>query len=345
MEKKLTIVVPAYNMEKYLRKCLDSLILDNQRIMNNMEVLIINDGSTDKTLEIAREFEIKIPNVFRVIDKENGGKGSCMNLGIQMATGKYIKELDADDYFDGKAFESFLQYIYITDVDMVLTDFCIVNSQGRPKEHSRYSFPTNEVLKVDDFCDDLEFLKIKMHSVTYKVSELRKNQFSQSEGVPYTDMEWVFLPIIYMNSFSYLPISLYNYLIGRAGQSVDISILSQKAGIRIGLLMNRINIYTILAKQNSIVNKKLNYLRNRVLNSTFRIYRCGIVIKQFDDSLLESFDQTLKDANLDLYKYMEVHGDPRLFGLSYIKPWRKKRKKSIIVLLINIAYHFKLKFY
>ena len=91
MNKILTIIIPTYNMEKYLRRCLDSLIIDEEG-MKQLEVLVINDGSKDSSSQIAHEYQDKYPDTFRVIDKENGNYGSCINRGLKEATGKYVKE-------------------------------------------------------------------------------------------------------------------------------------------------------------------------------------------------------------------------------------------------------------
>ena len=101
--KVLTIVIPSYNMENYLEKCCDSLLLSEN--MDKIEVLIINDGSKDRTSQIAHEYENNYPMVFRVIDKENGNYGSCINVGLNVDKGKYIKILDADDRFDVSYFK------------------------------------------------------------------------------------------------------------------------------------------------------------------------------------------------------------------------------------------------
>lgn len=107
MEKILTIVIPTYNMQDYLRRCLDSLIVPEEQ-MQLLEVLVVNDGSKDNSSAIAHEYQDKYPGTFRVIDKENGNYGSCVNRGLKEATGKYIKILDADDWFDTKALTSFV---------------------------------------------------------------------------------------------------------------------------------------------------------------------------------------------------------------------------------------------
>ena len=125
MEKILTIVIPTYNMQDYLRRCLDSLIVPEEQMMQ-LEVLVVNDGSKDNSSAIAHEYQDKYPGTFRVIDKENGNYGSCVNRGLKEASGKYIKILDADDWFDNDTLAQYLIYLTALDVDLVLTDFKIV---------------------------------------------------------------------------------------------------------------------------------------------------------------------------------------------------------------------------
>ena len=129
MNKILTIIIPTYNMEKYLRRCLDSLIIDEEG-MKQLEVLVINDGSKDSSSQIAHEYQDKYPDTYRVIDKENGNYGSCINRGLKEATGKYVKVLDADDWFDTKNFRLYFSDLSKVDVDLVVNDFVIVNEKN-----------------------------------------------------------------------------------------------------------------------------------------------------------------------------------------------------------------------
>ena len=119
MEKLLTIVVPVYNTEKYLSKCLDSLIV--RKYMEHLEILVVIDGSPDNSAKIAREYEIKFPNTFTVVEKENGGHGSAINKGLELATGKYFRVLDSDDWFDEANFETFINRLSSATEDVVMT--------------------------------------------------------------------------------------------------------------------------------------------------------------------------------------------------------------------------------
>ena len=97
--KLLSFVVPSYNSEKYLNKCVDSLLKGGE----DVEIIIVNDGSKDNTIKIAREYEEKYPSIIKVVDKENGGHGSGINSGLEVATGLYFKCVDSDDWVDEDA--------------------------------------------------------------------------------------------------------------------------------------------------------------------------------------------------------------------------------------------------
>ena len=121
MGKILSVSIASYNVEKFIRKALDSCCVPE--IMDRLEVLVVNDGSTDSTLEIAREYEEKYPQTFRVIDKKNGGYGSTVNASIKAATGKYFRLLDGDDWFDRDGLVSFIEELTVAEEDMIVAQF------------------------------------------------------------------------------------------------------------------------------------------------------------------------------------------------------------------------------
>ena len=118
----MTVVVPVYKVEQYINKCLDSLILP-QEWMSRLEVLVMNDGTPDRSAEMAKEYEKRYPGVFRVIDKENGGHGSAWNRGLAEATGKYLRFLDSDDWFTTTEFVKLLEKLDTLDVDIAISNY------------------------------------------------------------------------------------------------------------------------------------------------------------------------------------------------------------------------------
>ena len=136
-------------MENYLHKCLDSLIVSDDN-MNRLEVLVINDGSKDSSSQIAHEYESKYPQTFRVVDKENGNYGSCINRGLKEAKGKYVKVLDADDYFDNVVFNQFLSFLSETDADLIINDYSVVDGNGNNTDNYSFPLPMENVFSLGD---------------------------------------------------------------------------------------------------------------------------------------------------------------------------------------------------
>lgn len=109
-KKTLSVIIPTYNVERYLHKCLSSLIVSDEKLFNCLEVIVIIDGATDNSSQIAHSYENDYPEVFKVIDKQNGNYGSCINRGIKEANGKYIKILDADDSLETSVLSQYITF-------------------------------------------------------------------------------------------------------------------------------------------------------------------------------------------------------------------------------------------
>lgn len=117
---KVSVIVPVYNMEKYLNQCMDSLV---NQTLKNIEIIVINDGSTDKSLEILNNYKKKYPNKVKIIDQENQGISVARNNGLKIASGKYVGFVDSDDYVEFDMFESLLNQIENSDSDIVICNY------------------------------------------------------------------------------------------------------------------------------------------------------------------------------------------------------------------------------
>ena len=185
MDKTISIIIPTYNMEAYLAKCLSSLVMDKG--MERVEAIVVNDGSKDGSLAIAKDFAGKYPSTFRIIDKPNGNYGSCINAALKVATGKYVKVLDADDSFDNDSFREFVDVLDRTDVDLVLNDKMNVGPDGETLSALKYT--QKDVFDFFKESDGRLFISIMMHNVTYRRSIFNRIDYNQSEGIFYTDNE------------------------------------------------------------------------------------------------------------------------------------------------------------
>ena len=344
MDKILTILIPTYNMEAYLERCLNSLIVCTQ-LMEYLEILVINDGSKDRSSEIAHHYEIRFPNSFRVIDKENGNYGSCINRGLKEATGKYIKVLDADDWFDTAEFEQFIVSLKKIDVDLVLTSFNII-SKGTNVSSTEYK-PNLESMKVYEFQKmDIQQAGVwMMHAVTYRVQLLKQINYHQSEGISYTDTEWTYFPLSDVESFAYVNRVVYQYFLGRDGQTMDISVMVKS-----------------IWQLEQIVKKLTDHLNNlppEMRNSfsyitTNRQIECltGVIYKiclinqsddQFDNKRLMEFDSYICSFRPDLYERMAELKVKPFFPVHYVRFWRKYGKRFPVDWLRSIYRRIKYK--
>ena len=221
MEKILTIVIPTYNMQDYLRRCLYSLVVPEEQ-MKQLEVLVINDGSKDNSSGIAHEYQDKYPDTFRVIDKENGNYGSCVNRGLKEATGKYFRILDADDWFDNEELNKFINSLnYISSVDVVFTNYTIVKSDKKGKKVSPHILKYNVEQRTDKLSLKKDADMLRMHSMTYRTRLLRDISLSLQMGISYTDIEYCYFPYKTAKTCIALDINLYHYWIARDGQTMS----------------------------------------------------------------------------------------------------------------------------
>lgn len=220
MPKILTIIIPIYNTEQYLEKCLKSLII-NPNLFQLVEILLIIDGSPDNSLSIAKDFESKYPENFRVIDKENGGYGSVLQRGISEAKGKYCKVLDSDDWYDTKEFESFVDQLQHLDQDVVVTDFVKeFVFENRSELQTLSQLKDHQVIQLDEEINQLEKDVFVMHRLAYKTQILRNSNIIFPEKVFYTDTLFASIPLFFAKDLIYIKLKLYRYYIGREGQTI-----------------------------------------------------------------------------------------------------------------------------
>lgn len=224
MIKLLTIVIPVYKVENYIRKCLDSLIIDSE-LMDLLDVLIINDGTPDSSAEISREYVFRFPGVFRQIDKENGGHGSVWNLGVKEAYGKYVKFLDSDDWLEN--LDVMVRKLEQTDADLVITS-CISHCPGN--ELWKLAIKDMEFDKVYD-ADRFDWLGnhshgnyVFHHCAIYKTEMFRQYLPLFLEKQPYDDVILGAAPIIGAKSLVAWDLEVYQYLMDREGQSISLDV-------------------------------------------------------------------------------------------------------------------------
>ena len=243
MEKLLSVIIPAYNVEHYLMTCMGSLLLPE--FVDDIEILIVNDGSTDNTESLARAYETEYPDTVRVISKSNGGHGSALNAGIAAATGKYVRCVDGDDWVDAPAFAALLQKLAATDADIVATRFLWVDHEtGLEDEENSYNiFDYVECGREYAFSEIAGLPYIKMHQMNYRTRLLQESGVRMDEHCFYVDVEYVLLPIVDVKTVLFLDLNVYRYRMGTSGQSVAIANMRKNVNDHLRVLNRMLSCY------------------------------------------------------------------------------------------------------
>lgn len=225
MWKTLTVSVAAYNVEKYLDKLCQSLI--KAGCLNDLEILIVNDGSKDRTNEIAEVYAAKYPGVFFHISKENGGHGSTINRGIELATGKYFKVLDGDDWVEPEGLKTIVEHMKALDVDLIVTNRKrVFENSGKEEIDVFKGLTPGKVYEIEEACKKMA--RMLFHNTFFKTSILKDNRIRIDEHRFYVDNEILWFPFQYANSIVYFDLVVYCYRLGLADQSVNPAVVAKR---------------------------------------------------------------------------------------------------------------------
>lgn len=325
-QKTLSIIIPTYNMENYLTRCLDSLV-NAKEVLPKLEILVVNDGSKDKSSRIAHEYQKKHPDSIVVIDKENGNYGSCVNRGLKEATGKYVKVLDADDWFLTENLGRFMGILESRDEELVLTDFDVVDAQGRVIKRVRHDYPKGQTLCIDSFCGTKEFGKMQMHSVAYKTAMVKEIGYHQSEGISYTDQEWIFEPMSHVRSFYNTGLVIYQYLMGREGQTMNPKQMRKQIGHTLQGVYVMMEAYERRVLECSPAMKR--YLLSKLKGRLLYLYRAFLLEQAPDRQLVLKLDDAIKQWHAEIYLVSNDIFPHKLFPFHFVRWWRTHGRESL----------------
>lgn len=328
--KYLSVIIPTYNMEKYLHRCLDSLLIKDN--FNSLEVWVVNDGSKDSSSDIAHEYETKYPNVFHVLDKSNGNYGSCINAALPLCTGKYIKVLDADDWFDSAEFEKMLGRLEFIDVDLVLTNMTYVYGTGHKRIYN-YPFYT-PIVQNTKIMLHLGFKLMHMHSIAYKTSLLKNMKYRQTEGISYTDTEWCYYPMCHVNTISCLDLNVYQYLLGRIGQTSDENTMVKDISHSATIAQKMILFYGREYFINTNDREHKEYIKFRLFIFLKALYKQALLSMPYDSSteIIDEIENCLKVNARDIYDELGSLPIHAKLPFKFVKFYRlKKSRPSVFV--------------
>ena len=296
-DKILSISVATYNLGKMIEDNLNSF--EKSKFLENIEVLIIDDGSTDETPKLVEKYVEKFPNTFKLIKQKNAGPGSTVNRGIENATGKYFKMVDGDDWVETENLDLLIPKLMKSEADMVITDFAI------------YDDSKKKIVKIEksnvDECNEIDFanfckdLTLNMYNVLFK-TEILKNNVKLDNGF-YTDVEYLLLPIPFIKKVDVYNICIYVYRVARAGQSMNIKSMQKHIDMHDLVLRRLIAFYE--NNKESMSEQYNSFIANRI--ACMVDVQLGILLsmyskKEKNSEKIRKFISEIKDLSVDIYK-------------------------------------------
>lgn len=333
MSKLLSIIIPTYNMETLLPRCLDSLLVEDA--LEHIEAMVVNDGSKDGSLAIANAYKERFPDSVTVINKPNGNYGSTINAALPVAKGKYVKILDSDDWFDSGSLVLFLNKIQSIDTDMVITHFTTINEDSS-KEITKYNvygkepYEYGHKYELDDVLKDGFIRFFLMHSLTYRTQMLRDMGYRQTEGISYTDTEWSCYPLFRAKDITFLDIDLYQYNLAREGQTMNPKVIARSINQVEKMTLQLIDFYSKY-DVNSLSKIRLEFLRQYYTNRIRLLYKTYLL--DIPRSMFVPEDMNLIDLKLTEACQRFGFGPVRLYPTNKIlrfdalKYWHRKQSR------------------
>ena len=323
--KLLTFAIPCYNSQDYMENCIKSLLPGG----DDVEILIVDDGSKDSTPEIADAYAKKYPGIVRAIHQENGGHGEAVNAGIRNETGLFFKVVDSDDWVDAEAYAKILDKLRdlaggAKTLDMFVANYVYEKEGAKHKKVMHYSFlPKERMFTWSEVGHIHKGQYILMHSVIYRTQLLRDCGLELPKHTFYVDNIYVYTPLPSVKNMYYMDVDFYRYFIGREDQSVNEKVM-------IGRIDQQIRVNKIMVDEFDlwkIQNRKLrrymfNYLEIITVISTIMLIRSGTEENLEKKRELWSY---IKDKDLRLFHHLR-NG---IMGSTMNLPGRGGRKISV----------------
>ena len=244
-----------------MRHCIESILPGGE----DVEILIVDDGSKDDTAAIADEYAEKYPTIVKAIHQENGGHGEAVNAGIRNATGLYFKVVDSDDWVDWNAYQAILAKLReiaggSVALDMLLANYVYEKEGAKHKRVMRQTgFPKDQIFTWSDVRHFYKGHYILMHSVIYRTKLLRECGLELPKHTFYVDNIYVYKPLPHVRTMYYMDVDFYRYFIGRDDQSVNEKVMISRVDQQIFVTKSMIDMYDM----RKISNKKLRtYMTN-----------------------------------------------------------------------------------
>ena len=300
--KLLTVVIPSFQVEATLSDTLDSLCAD-KALLGELDIVVVDDGSTDQTSAIAGHYAQRHPDSVRLIRKTNGGHGSAVNAGIRAAQGEYFKVIDGDDRVEPAGFSALMQRLRESQADIVAADYQKVSLTDGSREDMRFEgIEYGRCYRFEEISRHTR-LYLGIHSITIRTRILREQDIRLQEHTFYVDVEYALLPIPFVRTVEFMRGPVYLYYVGSQGQSIAAA-----------------NFVRRYDDHYRVVRRMAQYTRDCVTDSAHRDYMNSVLLKLFfthymlsvfydDDTArgkkrAREFDRWLKEESPGLYRQM-----------------------------------------
>lgn len=334
--KILSVAIPSYNSQDYMRNCIESLLPGG----DDVEIIIVDDGSKDGTAAIADEYAEKYPTIVKAVHQENGGHGEAVNAGIRNATGLYFKVVDSDDWVDAEAYPKIIRKLKELvggpdTVDMLISNYVYDKVGVKRKKIMQYRryLPTDQVFEWKDMKNMGKGHYILMHSVIYRTGLLRECALELPKHTFYVDNLFVFQPLPYVKKMYYMDVEFYHYYIGREDQSVNEKVMIGRIDQQLKVNKIMIDCFASLKGLDKKCRKYMfNYLEIIMTVSSMLLLKSG-TDENFEKK--KELWKYLKEADGGLYWKLRYG----IFGRACNLPGKSGRSVSVA------AYKVTQKFY
>lgn len=301
--KYISFAIPSYNSENYMENAINSILPAGE----DVEILVVNDGSKDRTREIAEEYAGKYPTIVKVVNKENGGHGDAVNFGLAHASGKYFKVVDSDDKVDKESLMKIMETIRAferdgKEVDMILSNYVYdkVGKKHKKVMNYRSVLPQNQILDWDEAKKLRLGQYILMHSVIYRTEMLKACRMELPKHTFYVDNIYVYYPLPHVKKFCYIDTNFYLYYIGREDQSVNEKVMIGRLDQQIFVTKTMIDMYHL---EEDVKSDKLRHYMRNYLTMMMTISTVLCIRSKQDENLdkMHELWQYLKEADRETY--------------------------------------------
>lgn len=327
VSKILSVAVPCYNSMDYMEHCVETLVAGGEE----MEIIIVNDGSKDETAAIADKLKEKYPELVKVIHQENGGHGEAVNTGLKNATAPYFKVVDSDDWVNEESLKKILDTLrYMLkeekDLDMLIANF-VYDKQGtkRKKVMSyRTAFESKRITSWDGAVKFKKSQYILMHSVIYKTQVLKDCKLELPKHTFYVDNLYVFNPLAHIKKVCYIDVDFYHYFIGRDDQSVNEKVMISRIDQHIKVAKLMVEEY----KDMEISSEKLKNYMVQYLDMMMCIASIMLILSKTQENLEKKKElwNWLLETEPELYKKLRYS----VLGRAMNLPGRTGRMFSVL---------------